>query len=488
VKGRVSPRRTWAAALAVASAAFLGASVASAQEQPGTGINISTSGGTPLLVEGIETEKLPVSVASGSRVCAPGPRVYRSEGDRFIFQQWSTGATEDCIVVTRPGTYRAMYAHEVLLVVKSTAPGIQRSMWVTFGSPVQLQVPALVEDGEDTRFRFQSWSDGETPFDRTNTIAPVKPTTLEVKWAREHRLQVDAPEGAAVKGSGWYADATNLVLRAPETFPGSSDQERWKFTGWESTSFPAAVFQNAQSAISALTIQMPYTIRAAYQKQYLVQATSPVGTLKRDWINDGQEILLETLPIIDVVPEQERLVFRRWEGIDALVSTRISGKVDKPIVVTATYDRQVMLKVNAPHGVTGDGWHKAGSVVTVGVPGSVSQMLVMKSSFVTFNGYANGQSTVQVLVNEPTVLTALYRTEPDMLVVGLIFGIPIIGLLIYLELSKHWISSLAGRARAGLKPTRSHGSPLSEPQSNAPGAVQHRNGVHAPQPLSNPHR
>ena len=127
----MQPRaRTTATVLAAVAilAVAMGASALPvlAQEQL-TGIVVSSNSGMPLLIDGVESEKLPISVAPGTPVCTPGQRVYKSEGERFIFQGWSSGGSEPCITPTRAGTYRALYAHEVLLLIKSTAPGIQRS-------------------------------------------------------------------------------------------------------------------------------------------------------------------------------------------------------------------------------------------------------------------------------------------------------------------------------------------------------------------------
>src|SRR5579864_312748 len=151
-------------ALAVAGLMFVSTATAMAQSQtqpqqaqpqpqplapapppPPNAITISTSSGTTLWLDGLESDKLPVEVQPGTQVCVPEHTVYKSEGERFIFQQWSTGATDDCIAPTKPGGYRAQYLHQVLLVIKSDAPGIQRSMWVTYGEPQALDVPTLVQ-------------------------------------------------------------------------------------------------------------------------------------------------------------------------------------------------------------------------------------------------------------------------------------------------------------------------------------------------------
>jgi hypothetical protein len=465
-------------------------SPAAAQQQlDPNGIIVTSNSGLPLLVDGIETEKVPTNVSSGQKVCTPDMRMYKSEGERWIFKQWSTGDTSECITPTTRGTYRALYNHEVLLLIRSTAPGVQRSMWVTYGAPVSLKVPDAVPEGNGTRYRFQGWSEGETPFDLSNTIAPVKPTALEVKWTREHFLQVESTNGTEIQGTGWYADGSNVVLRAPDTMAGDSEQERWKFGEWQSASFPAAVIQNAKNAMTTFAMSGPYSIRASYDKQYLVHASSPFGTLKRDWINSGQEVVLEAPPLLDIVPESERLVFKRWDGMEGLLSPKISGKADKPIIVTAAYDRQVMLKVTAPHGVTGDGWQKAGSVATIAVPGSVPQMLLLKASFQNFGGYPTGQSTVQVLVNEPTNLTAVYRTEPDYPLIVVVTGIPLAGVLIFIGYRRGWRWStlqrkLRVRATAFADFARLPVRKTPESSTTPELSTTHRNGVaQLPQPL-----
>jgi len=449
-------------------------------------------------VDGLESEKLPVDVAAGTQVCIPQRTAYKSEGERFIFQQWSSGSTDNCIAPTRPGAYRALYSHEVLVLIRSAAPGIQRSMWVTFGEPLDLDVPELVPEAADTRYRFQLWSDGETPFQHSNTIAPMKPTVLEVKWAREHQIKVEAPEGADIKGSGWYPDGSNLVLRAPDTLAGANDQERWKFASWQSDSYPAAVIQNPQTAQTAVKVDAPYTVRAAYDKQYLVDASSPFGSLKHDWVKDGESVVLEAPATTDVVPDRERLVFKRWDGMDGLLSPKITGKVDKPIIVTAAYERQVMLKVNAPHGASGDGWQKVGSVTSVSVPGSVSEMFLLNSTFAAFGGYPAGQSSIQVLVNEPTTLTALYRTEPNFLVLVLLLGLPLLAVIVYLTITRGWLDLLRARVRAKVRRWRAKRWPfatftnktVTHTTAPLPAAadIHGRNGTHLTLPIGEERR
>ncbi|HEY1294402.1 MAG TPA: hypothetical protein VGJ60_15095 [Chloroflexota bacterium] len=442
------------------------AAPAAAQPAPLGPVVVSSNSGTPVLIDGLASDKLPVGIPLGGQVCLPSRQVYVSEGERFTFQMWSSGSTDDCITPLAPGEYRALYAHEVLLVIKSDVQSVQRSLWATYGVPVRLDVPPLVQDGEGSRARFQSWSDGEAPFQASNTIAPVKPATLQINWVHEHQVTVEAPDGADIKGTGWYADGSNLVLRAPDTLPGGNDQTRWKFGGWLSDSFPAAVLQNPQTTLTALKVDAAYSIRATYTRQYLVDAQSPFGLLKHDWVNDGDSVVLEAPATSDIVPDQERLVFKRWDGMDGLLSPKISGKVDKPISVTAVYDRQVMLKINAPYGAAGDGWQIAGSVANVTVPTVQSQIFLLNSSFVGFGGYPARQTNIQVLMNEPSTVTALYQTEPNLRVLTLLLLLPLVAVVVYLGVTRGWFVACRARIRAAIRArrrrTRSTGTSLSQ--------------------------
>ncbi len=169
--------------------------------------------------------------------------------------------------------------------------------------------------------------------------------------------------------------------------------------------------------------------------------------------------------------------------------------MDKPINATAVYDRQVMLTVNAPHGVSGDGWHKVGDVASVTVPGSVSEMLLLNSTFVGFGGYPNGQSSIQVLVNEPTTLTALYRTEPNYLMFVLVLLLPLLAVLAFLGVTRGWFIAWRTRAQERLRHMRARrrlrfwqkaeklDKPL-EVATQLPG----RNGTHQPLPIGEEQR
>jgi hypothetical protein len=184
---------------------FLLVSQVLAQEppQPQLPITVLTDSPLPLLVDGLPTDDEPAFVRLGAEVCAGSEIHYTSPSERWVFQGWEHGPPEQCVLLAEPGVYVAKYSHEVVLQVFSSVSEVQQSNWVPLGTPVELEVPATVEDGDRVRRRFIKWSGGETPFTPRNVIALLEPTALEVTWVKEYHLTVEGPENLQIEGSGW---------------------------------------------------------------------------------------------------------------------------------------------------------------------------------------------------------------------------------------------------------------------------------------------
>src|SRR5260370_40641745 len=150
-----------------------------------------------------------------------------------------------------------------------------------------------------------------------------------------------------------------------------------------------------------------------------------------------------------MIPDRGRLVFKRWDGVDNIQSPRFGGPVDRPVNVNAVYEREVMLKVDGQYGVSGDGWQKAGSVATISVPASQTSMFLLRSTFAGFSAHPSDQSSIQILMNEPQSLAALYRTEVDLQVLAVMLLVPF-GAFVVL-CSYRWVPAL-WRRRPSLRP------------------------------------
>ena len=235
------------------------------------------------------------------------------------------------------------------------------------------------------------------------------------------------------------------MLRAPDVIPGATEGERLKLVSWQIAGGAIPEEFDPESSLATVVVNAPLTLRAVYEKQYLVIARSPFGTITREWIKEGGEVTLDAPPIEETITGRERLVFKRWEGQEGLISPRISGAVSSPIQLTAIYEKQVKVDVEARHGASGAGWYTPGSTATVDVPADthVRRIFVLKSSFAGFPGYARGEPTIQVLVEEPTTITAVYETVVDLKVLSLILLLPLAAVIIFF--ANRWVWLLVRR-------------------------------------------
>ncbi len=398
-----------------------------------TGVTVSSNAPISIISGGAVVDKLPASVAPSSLVSIERTLFYSSETERWTFQQWSTGSTSPSITVGTAGDYKAIFSHEVLILIKSDATSLQRSMWVPAGIPINVSVPNTVQVDDTTRYRFLSWNVGETPFQTANTIAPIKPTTLEPRWVKEYLLTIQAPSGISIAGAGWYADGSSVIIQPPAAVTDPQNKNtRLSFASWDSQGFPPLVLTTPDKALLTVKMDGPHTLKASYDTQYLVVANTPFGVLKREWVTAGEEVVLEALPVVEIVTGQEQFVFRKWDGMAGLVSPKVSGVINAPVLLTAVYDHQVMITVNATEGalVSGGGWATVGSSATLTAPNSVGSGFAMIKRFKSFPGYDQG-SSITFLVSTPVTVTALYAAGPDFGVLLYFMIIPVALILAY---------------------------------------------------------
>jgi hypothetical protein len=108
--------------------------------------------------------------------------------------------------------------------------------------------------------------------------------------------------------------------------------------------------------------------------------------------------------------------------MSGLNSPQVGGVVTAPISLTAVYTHQYMVTLVDPYGGSGGGWTTVGTMATITVPTTNQKNLILKSIFTGFAGYSGKTNTIQVMVNAPVTVTALYTTGVDFAVLGLIIA------------------------------------------------------------------
>ena len=426
-----------------------------ARAQEPSDVTVTTNVPVALLIRGIETKSLPASVGTEARVCVQSANHYISERERYRFEQWDYVATagaagdsnlawplsappsDPCIVTGVPGIYTARYTHEVLFQLRSEVEGFQRSWWTPRGQIVSLQVPEVVEQSETVRFRFKEWSLGESPFTATSQIVALQPIDLKVTWTPEYYTSVLNHDGNPTSLSGWYSRGDVMVLRADPQIQSENGRSRMTFDHWEVVLGPLPSVNDAESPSTAVLIDGPYVFRAVYKQTYLVEASNFQGNLLSGWYSDGDEVSLSTPTIVETVPERERFVFKHWKNGELLdESDSLHLVVDGPLSLEGVYEKQYHVNVVSPYGASGEGWYADGEKTIVMAPEEPQSMLFFKRKFDGFLGYGDerilGEEPLTAIeVDRPITITAVYRSEINTSVLGLMVGLLIAGITFY---------------------------------------------------------
>ena len=382
---------------------------------------ITVTSTEPLIIGGVVTTQFPASVAPNTVVSIVNAIYYVSQGERYSFTGWSNGSNSSSITLTTAGTYSSVWAHEILVVVNSVVASLQQSEWLPYGQPYKLSAPPQDTQGGNVEYDFQKWDGGQTPFAADNTIIPFQPMTVTALYTQKFLLTIVTPDGITALGGGWYNAGTTVVLQTPkDDYTDTTQDARQDFSGWESIGATPVVLSSPSAAVTTIAVNGPYVLQADYNQQYLVTATSPFGVLNHDWVNEGATEQFSAPATQAVVTDLEQYAFQKWTGMSGLTSPQVGGVVSGPIALVAVYTHQYKVTLVDPYGGSGGGWITAGSMDTVTVPTTNQKKLILKSRFTGFAGYSGNANTIQVLVNAPVTVTALYTTGIDFSVLGLI--------------------------------------------------------------------
>lgn len=411
--------------------------------------------GLPMVVEGQVVEKTPATVSVGSTACVRELVHYVTPEKRLVFRGWLGGGTEPCIKVDRPGTYEAVYAEELLVVVDSNYERFRRSFWAVRGERVLLEAQReTVEAGY--RYVFERWSRGETPFNTTNTIVVLEPLYVELRFRKEVLLQV-VSSGAVVNGTGWYREGEVAVISAPKEV-WLSEGEKLVFREWVSIGASPVIVHNAPSPVTAVEVRAPHVIKAVYDRYFLVNATGPQGVVLAGWFREGELLQISTPDYIDIKPDSVRLAFKRWSGDLSSNTNTFNVVVKRPLNVKAVYVTEYRVDVKSPAGSSGAGWYEEGSAAVVRVPNEVQALLFVKRSFKGFSGDCGDLCSVKgpltLRIDSPKTVEAVYVLEPDLPTIG-VAGLAAAALSTAYYVSsrhRHVNAKAVPRERLGVKP------------------------------------
>uniref|UniRef100_A0A7C1CDF6 Ig-like domain repeat protein n=1 Tax=Thermofilum adornatum TaxID=1365176 RepID=A0A7C1CDF6_9CREN len=152
-----------------------------------------------------------------------------------------------------------------------------------------LFVPKALPAGENSRYIFKRWSDGDTS--NSKTIVVTGSTNYQAVFELEHMVSVQTDYGD-VTGVGWYSEGTQARVALKATIIQLDENTRVVFAGWTG---------DVKSTDSEVWVKVdkPYSLKAQWTKQYKVGVTSEYGTAiieGGEWQNEGATASLRIDP------------------------------------------------------------------------------------------------------------------------------------------------------------------------------------------------
>jgi hypothetical protein len=152
-----------------------------------------------------------------------------------------------------------------------------------------LFVQKVLPAGENSRYVFKRWSDGDTS--NSKTIVVTGSASYQAVFEVEHMVSVQTDYGD-VTGVGWYSEGSQARVALKATIIQLDENTRVVFTGWTGD------VKGTDSEVW-IKVDKPYSLKAQWTKQYKVRVTSEYGTAViegGEWQNEGATASLRVDP------------------------------------------------------------------------------------------------------------------------------------------------------------------------------------------------
>jgi predicted RNA-binding protein with TRAM domain len=273
--------------------------------------------------------------------------------------------------------------------------------------------------GNDTRYVFDRWDDGDTTNPRHVVVDGDK--KYKALMAKEYRLEVATNIGAPIEGSGWYREGVTISLEAPQV-------EGYEFIHWEVNGEICGDHQE-----TTLSCDSPRSVLASYREKEpsLLIGSTPLKTVQVSVDGENlqtpvtitrkfnERVIVEVSPIIERDTSEflygidTRYLFEEWEGI-AGSENPLEFRIRNDISLVARYGTNYKVEVSSSPTVAtidGSGWYEGGSSVTFTAP-SVNGYNFLNWKVNDEN--KDSSSTLSVDMSTPLKVIAIYNTHPTM--------------------------------------------------------------------------
>jgi uncharacterized repeat protein (TIGR02543 family) len=300
------------------------------------------------------------------------------------------------------------------LYVKSERGRPEGTGWYLAGSWARVAVATPIEEGADTRYRFDRWTGAqlqESANTPVNLVYMDSPKIVEALWVPQYKLTVNSPYGQ-VSGGGWY-DRDQVASFSVASPVMEGEGIRHVFNSWTGD-------YSGSSVTGMVTMDAPKTVTATWKTQYLLTVDPKGGQVDKstEWLDRGTTVSVTAQSPCNVAEKRSRLVFAGWLGATTSSSNTVTLVMDGPKTLTATWKRQYYLTVETKHGAaSGEGWYDEGSIAEFSVPSEIPMESPLDSlgGKYVFNGWS-GDSTAttnkaNILMDSPHVVTASWTGD-----------------------------------------------------------------------------
>ncbi len=359
---------------------------------------------------------------------ATTPRAYPRPGDYItirtnpldnnVYVVWTDGRGVDFDIY-----FASMFEPLTVQVIETNPSGLQVTIDGTPYTAPQIRNWAVGEIHElgtfavqnlssTTKYVFVNWSDGGLI---VHQVTVKGPATYTANFDPQYYLDVVSPYGTT-NGTGWYAGGDLGIGCVDPTSMYLSPDTRVYFRGWTGD------VTGIGNCFNPILMDGPKTAIATWETQYLVNATSPYGTvLGGGWHDEGNTTVLSLdIGLVEISPD-ERVRFISWTGdASGIMLTSDPIVVDSPKNATALWRTEFLLTIISAHGTPhGGGWYLSGSDASISIETIVDTGTGTRYVFISWGGsISTDEASTTVSMSGPATVIAQWKTEHNVTVLS----------------------------------------------------------------------
>jgi hypothetical protein len=214
-------------------------------------------------------------------------------------------------------------------------------------STTLLHAPMVVSISNGTRAIFLGWKgSGAGSYTGSRSSASVEMYSNIVEtamWKVQYYIGTNSTYPYPVGGAGWYDANSTAHLSAGPSIIGMGNSTRSVFVQWSN---------GADKNSTAMTVVAPETLTVLWSKQYMVNATTPYGTVAgTGWYDDNSVAVLQLNGTATPAIGGVRTGFYGWS--DGYGNSTVRLLVTSPISISAIFKKQYLMTLN-PEDAYGD--------------------------------------------------------------------------------------------------------------------------------------